>query len=92
MKHPFSAPSAKTQRARKHLAELGEEVATYIAGGPAKFNATPTMKDGLRRIEIRANFSGPPESMGVIVGDIVHNLRAALDLTACEMVRAAGES
>lgn len=30
--------------------------------------------------------------MGAIVGDIVHNLRAALDLTACEMVRAAGES
>jgi hypothetical protein len=92
VKHAFSAPSAKTQRARKHLAELEEEVATYIAGVPAKFNATPTMQDGLRRIEISAHFSGPPESMGVIVGDIVHNLRAALDLTACEMVRAAGES
>jgi hypothetical protein len=31
----------------------------------------------------------PPEHLGAIIGDIVHNLRAALDLTACDMIRAA---
>jgi hypothetical protein len=30
----------------------------------------------------------PPEHLGAIIGDIVHNLRAALDLVACDMVRA----
>jgi hypothetical protein len=30
----------------------------------------------------------PPEHLGAIIGDVVHNLRAALDLVACEMIRA----
>jgi hypothetical protein len=74
------------------LAELEEEVATFLASGPAKFNASAKTREGVRGIEIRADISGPPEWMGAIVGDIVHNLRAALDLTACEMVRVAGAS
>jgi hypothetical protein len=28
--------------------------------------------------------------MGAIVGDIIHNLRAALDLAACDLVRIRG--
>ena len=30
----------------------------------------------------------PPEDLGAIIGDVVHNLRAALDLVACDMIRA----
>jgi hypothetical protein len=30
----------------------------------------------------------PPEHLGAIIGDIIHNLRSALDLVACDMVRA----
>jgi hypothetical protein len=32
--------------------------------------------------------AGPPEDFGAVVGDVVHNLRAALDLMACDLVRA----
>jgi hypothetical protein len=32
----------------------------------------------------------PPMEIGTIVGDVVHNLRAALDLMACDLVRNGG--
>jgi hypothetical protein len=37
-------------------------------------------------IELRIQL--PPEDLSAIIGDVVHNLRSALDLTACDMVRA----
>jgi hypothetical protein len=92
MRFPFSAPNTKIQRARKHLAELEAEVATFLAGGPAKFKVELATKDGILGFQIQADISGPPESMSAVVGDVIHNLRAALDLTACEMVRAAGQN
>jgi hypothetical protein len=55
MKHPFTAPSIKTRRARKHLAELEEEVATFLAGGPAKFDASATTREGVRGVKINAD-------------------------------------
>ena len=74
------------------MEELEAEVAKFIASVPAKFNVSAATKDGLVGFQIQADISGPPESIGAIVGDVVHNLRAALDLIACEMVRAAGQS
>lgn len=34
----------------------------------------------------------PPDAIGPIIGDIVHNCRAALDILACELVRTNGGS
>src|SRR5208282_3479288 len=92
LKFPFSASDTKIQRARKHMAELEAEIAEFIGNGPAKFHTRIANKSGVLGFEIQADLSGPPESMGAIIGDVVHNLRAALDLAACEMVRAMGQS
>jgi hypothetical protein len=92
LKHPLSAPKTKIQRARKHLAELEFEVAAFIATGPAKFSVESIDENGARKIIWNSEISGPPEEISAIVGDIIHNLRTALDLMACDMVRAAEQS
>ena len=89
MKHPFSAPNTKTARARKHLVELEAEAAIFLASNPVRFDVEMKEPGG---IGIIAHFDGVPESLSAIIGDIIHNLRTALDLTACEIVRAAGQS
>ncbi|SEC57945.1 hypothetical protein SAMN05519104_1649 [Rhizobiales bacterium GAS188] len=92
LKHPLSAPSVKIQRARKHLAELEAEVASFIIGKPIKFTVEAIEANGERTFIFNMHMGAVPETLGAIIGDIIHNLRAALDLTACEMVRAAQQS
>jgi hypothetical protein len=92
MKHSFSAPATKIRRSRKHLAELEAESVSFTETNAASFdmclNRTP---DGLG-INLSYQIQGVPEDFGAIIGDIIHNLRSALDLAACEIVRAAGGS
>jgi hypothetical protein len=77
--HAFSAPLIKIARARKHLAELEQQIEVYLSTEPARFtSASP----------LHLHIVLPPEHLGAIIGDVVHNLRAALDLVACEMIRA----
>jgi hypothetical protein len=70
-----------------HIKDLESEIATFISSDPVRVNATVT--DGLR-IDIKMDWDGPPEIIGAIVGDIIHNLRASLDLAACDLVRLRG--
>jgi hypothetical protein len=80
LKHTFSAPLIKIARSRKHLAELEQEIGTFLSTGPARWTHHPSP------LELRIVL--PPEHLGAIIGDVVHNLRAALDLVACDMIRA----
>lgn len=92
MQFAFSAPHIKIQRAQKHLAELESEIAAFQASPPpAAIDASISF--GLNGTSFAFSFPVPsvPEHFGAIVGDIIHNLRTALDLTACEMVRVAGQ-
>src|SRR5690242_7924369 len=92
-KHKFQAARAKIQRAKKLIAELEAETAAYLATKPAKWSTSIGPDDaGKLRIEFKMQFEGAPESLITIVGDAIHNLRSALDMTAAEMARAAGKS
>src|SRR5665213_935972 len=91
LKHPFTASAIKIQRAGKHLAELEAEIAAFVATSPAQFDVDIVDPSGdAPKVTIAVRFEMPPESLGSIIGDIVHNLRAALDLMACDAVRAVG--
>jgi hypothetical protein len=81
---PFAAAEIKLRRALFHIANLESEVSVFMSTNPVR--ATATVTDGTR-IDIRMDWDGPPETIGAIVGDIIHNLRAALDLAACDLVR-----
>jgi hypothetical protein len=81
---PFSAASTKIHRARAHLIELESEAAKYVAGKPVTVTGTVTENS----IQIKMDVTTPvPEIISAIIGDIIHNLRAALDLAACDLVR-----
>lgn len=89
MKHPFSASKAKIRRAKKLITELDTEIAAFLATNPAKCSAEIlTAPDGRQQVTISMSAEPVPEEIGLIVGDVIHNLRAALDLMACDLVRA----
>ena len=79
---PFRASFLKLVRAQQHLDEFKEVLAAYIASEIAVpiFDETadrPTMTGWQVR--------GVPDILSPIMGDIVHNLRSALDLMTCEI-------
>jgi hypothetical protein len=85
----FRGPRLKIKRAKKHITELHNEVVAYVSRHPylmvVQQDADPEYYCWVLRI--RENI---PEELSVILGDIVHNLRASLDILACELVRLNG--
>lgn len=91
--HFFKDSYAKIRRAEKHLAELQSEVANWKKANTPNGEARIVEKgNGRFSIEWAIEVPGPPECSGVIIGDIIHNLRVSLDLLAAELVRMSGES
>ena len=90
MRYPFSASELKLKRARQHLTELQTELGAYIQSEPMKFILNPTEKNGKPDILLTIEITTLPSCIGAIIGDVIHNLRTALDLAACDAVRAAG--
>jgi hypothetical protein len=83
----FYAPKLKIERARKHLAELNAEATAYLESRPARFETTVVDTPGKRHFGFTLHFRQPGPLFGAIVGDVIHNLRAALDVAACDLVR-----
>lgn len=85
---PFEAPRLKLRRARYHIGDLTEQVRAYLRRSPLflQIEADPTFAGGKKWVaHVREEV--PPE-FSTVIGDVIHNLRAALDLLACEVVRA----
>jgi hypothetical protein len=92
----FSASYLKVQRAEKHQAELRSEVQTYFDSKPLtvvwenipwserfakSFKANTELVGAVVRIE-----KAVPDRLAPIIGDVVHNLRSALDIMMCDAV------
>lgn len=80
---PFSQPRQKLARAAQHIRSLEQATREYFETDwySCDFARTP---DG--QYSLKVVVRGSPRDFGVIVGDAVHNLRAALDLLAVEIV------
>lgn len=94
--HSFRASYLKLDRANKHMGELQTQVTDYIAAKPFRFawEAVP-WTDNFAKIHPRdACLIGLvprvcvaiPETLAPIIGDVVHNLRSALDIMMFELV------
>lgn len=83
---PFVGPRLKTARAKKLIAELESEEASFV--GSTAFSFSDLDEAKLRRTVIFSN--SPPQEIGCIVGDIVHNLRASLDILLNDIGRLRG--
>jgi hypothetical protein len=83
---PTSSWWAKANRAGEHVESLRAQVAAFRASRPYSLTAEPT--DVPDRLAYRLRFLRPvPISISTTVGDILSNLRAALECLAYEVAR-----
>lgn len=89
----FPAARAKLCRARRHLHELSEAIAAYKDSHPIRM-ILPTADEVAKGAPSSGYFDTPdvPEMTAEIIGDIVHNARASLDLMVSELALARGKS
>ena len=77
-------PLKRVERAKLHLDDLYGEIGRFMETNPYPTTKEPNMERGgyNHRIHVRAEL---PESIGLIFGDFVHNLRASLDNLVYEL-------
>lgn len=87
---PFTESLLKLRRANKHIGELQEVRDNYVSSMPIYRVFAPSRQyEGRYEYELIIS-KLPPTEMAAIIGDVFHNLRAALDLLANELVRISG--
>jgi hypothetical protein len=86
---PFAGPKLKVKRAKRHISDLNAEIGAFLKRDPYRIvleNNAETRKLGWI-VRITEELS---DQIPLIVGDAIHNLRTALDLLACDLVRLNG--
>jgi hypothetical protein len=78
----LDGPRLKVLRAGRGLKELNDEIVAFSGTAPYEFVAFADAKTGDNIVQLRV-YREPPAMLGIIVGEIVHNLRSALDHLAC---------
>ena len=91
---PFAASEVKVGRAEKHLAELRSEIDSYFARGAVQIvveiaEEYGQISAGMRALVYREK-EPIPTPWSAIVGYVLHNIRAAYDLLACDVHRITG--
>ena len=78
MSHALDGPRLKISRAHMHLESLRERVQRFSNGNP--YGVVADYDGHTDKCVLRAHvFDHPPQEWGIIIGDIAHNLRSALD-------------
>jgi len=90
--HQTLAPiGSRVEWAKKHLAELEQRIESFIDTGPYKVEKKPDPEDSKAlRYYVTSVPSGQPIDIPLIAGDVLFNLRAALDHLAYQLVLANG--
>lgn len=87
--HQLEGPRLKLEWAAKHLAVLDAEVAKFRAAHPYPIDHSVDPVTGRSRLTVQQRSEANPE-IGLIAGDVVHNLRAALDHLYWQLVLVCG--
>ena len=91
MPHPLDGCNEKLNRAHEHLAALRQAHDAYLGTKP--FVADQVFKpEGSEIIFVGRVLRPPPLRIGVIIGDLIHNLRSALDHLVWQLVLDNGET
>ncbi len=75
----------KTERAKKHLADLENEVGKFMQSNPYRLG-TRMDSDSDKRLYYLTAVQDIPGDIVMTIGDVVHNLRCALDHLAHQLV------
>jgi len=88
---PLEGSKFKVERAKEHFQQLEANIKTFHASKPYRIVVEEESQSGdqLYRVKIKKQ---PPPMWATIIGDIVHNLRSALDLLVNDAVRANGNT
>lgn len=80
-------PKLKIKRAKQHIAELETALMAFHERRPYELvhEIDPKTGENVYRVHIKEAL---PCELPTILGDIVHNLRAALDHLVCDLIRA----
>lgn len=87
----MGGPRAKVERAKHHVGELQAAVAEFFETHPYEVIPENDTEAGQRLYKV-SKVAPPPDSLSLIAGDIVHNLRASLDLLVWQLVEANGKT
>lgn len=77
-------PSAKHDRAGEHLQELVAELEQFISKDPHSVIWQTDPEAGWHQARFKVRLD-PPLRLGLIFGDVIHNLRSALDNLVCQL-------
>jgi hypothetical protein len=82
---------AKIERAKQHVRDLESALQAFRDTNPYGFRIEDDLQTGdkIHRINIR---SQTPDSLSLMVGDAIHNLRSALDHLAWQLVEVNGHT
>lgn len=81
---PLIAPQLKAIHAQYHVKNLTRTIEGM--GPPTPVSAPITRPDGSRYVEV-GRTPLLPQHTALLVGDVLHNLRSALDIMACDLAR-----
>jgi hypothetical protein len=86
--HPLDGCRAKIQRARLHIAELGESVRAFADHAPYKITGEhdQATNEFVFRAEAVPDFAPVPIDLILIAGEVAHQLRSALDHLVWQLV------
>jgi hypothetical protein len=88
--YPISKLRLRVERAKRHFRELDADLKRYLEARPYEIVLSEEPAFRLYAWKVNERQPAPPE-WEVIVGDVLHNLRAALDQLVCELVMANGK-
>lgn len=75
----------KVDRAKQHISDLHGQVREFIDGDPYELLTEDEAQTGDKIYRVKVN-AEPPKDWGVVLGEIFHNLRSALDLLTWQLV------
>jgi hypothetical protein len=87
----FFSVKLKIERAKDHIHELNNKIVDYLKAKPFKVVVEQDSKSQNHLWTLRVT-KDVPCLFAAIIGDVIHNLRASLDLLATELVLASGEN
>jgi hypothetical protein len=84
--HALSGVWAKIERGRKHIIDFYNAKKAFLESRPFTFTHQEDPDTGHVIVSI-ADIRPVPSELSLIIGDAIHNLRSALDLLACQLVK-----
>jgi hypothetical protein len=83
--HPLDSPREKVKRANHHIKDLEGLIRDFLDSKPYEVFIEEDVQAGRKRHRLRIRRE-PPPSWGPVIGEVLFNLRSALDHLACQLV------